>query len=134
MPKLSAWAVRLSLVYLLLGFSFGALMLANKGVPFYPLLWALLPSHFEILLLGWMVQLAMGVAFWILPRFGQGSSRGNERVFAMAIVLLNLGIWLVILSGWLNAAWLAVPGRVLEAAGALAFGLHAWPRVKPFNR
>ena len=34
MPRLSAVAVRLSLVYLLLGFAIGALMLANKGLPF----------------------------------------------------------------------------------------------------
>ncbi|HLV45033.1 MAG TPA: hypothetical protein VKY39_08745, partial [Aggregatilineales bacterium] len=63
MPRLSVWMVRASLLYLGLGFTFGALMLANKGVPLHPRLWALLPLHAEMLLVGWAIQLAMGVAF-----------------------------------------------------------------------
>jgi hypothetical protein len=130
MPRLSVIAIRLSLAYLFTGFTFGALMLANKGVPFWPALWVLLPSHYEILLLGWLVQLAMGMAFWILPRFAQGAARGNEKLFAAAVIVLNLGIWLVILGGWLSAPVLLVLGRAGEAAGAATFLLHAWPRVK----
>lgn len=130
MPRWSVIAIRLSLVYLLTGFTFGALMLANKGIPFLPMLWALLPSHFEILLLGWFVHLAMGVAFWILPRFSQGSSRGNESIFRAAVILINLGIWGVMISGWFSLPGLLLFGRVSEAAGAVAFLLHAWPRVK----
>ena len=67
MPRLSVWFVRASLIYLLVGFTFGALMLAEKGIPYYPPIFNLLPIHIELLLIGWLVQLAMGVA---IDRFG----------------------------------------------------------------
>ena len=79
MPRLSAWFIRASLIYLLLGFAFGALILAQKGISYYPLVWNLFPIHMEFLLIGWFAQLAMGVAFWILPRFSSGQPRGNVK-------------------------------------------------------
>ena len=33
MPRLSVWFIRLSLIYLALGFTFGGLLLLNKGLP-----------------------------------------------------------------------------------------------------
>lgn len=131
MPKLGAWFVRAALGYLALGFTFGALLLANKGVPYYPPVWRLLGAHVEFLLMGWTVQLAFGVAFWILPRWQ--TQRGDVRPAWAAFVLLNSGIWLVVLAGWLNGpAWILAAGRMLEAVAVLAFVSHAWPRVKPW--
>ncbi|HRA68121.1 MAG TPA: hypothetical protein PL187_19000 [Caldilinea sp.] len=131
MPRLSAWFVRAALSYLTLGFTFGALMLANKGIPLHPLLWRLLPAHIEFLLFGWTVQLAFGVAFWILPRWQ--TQRGDLRPAWAAFILLNGGIWLVVLGGWSNGpAWWLAAGRLLEVAAMAAFAVHAWPRVKPW--
>jgi hypothetical protein len=53
-------------------------MLANEGLAFYPPLVRVLPIHIEMLLVGWFFQLALGVAFWILPRLQQGPPRGDE--------------------------------------------------------
>jgi hypothetical protein len=132
MPRLSVWFVRASLLHLALGFSFGALMLWNKGLLTHPLAWRLLPAHMELLLVGWMVQLALGVAFWILPRFG--TRRGNVRLAWTAFWLLNLGVLLAGLGPVVGAPpRLVLLGRALQAAGAAAFALHAWPRVKPAN-
>src|SRR5512133_2536521 len=135
MPRLSVWAVRLSLLYLLLGFTFGALMLANKGVPFAPWVWNLLPGHIDILLFGFVIQLAMGMAFWILPRYRSRpaeQARGNERVMAVAVALLNLGIWVAVIVGLFNlpGAWLAA-AHLLEALAAALFALQAWGRIRP---
>ncbi|HMN29618.1 MAG TPA: hypothetical protein PKE45_15825 [Caldilineaceae bacterium] len=127
MPRLSVWLIRAALLYLLLGFSLGALLLWHKGIPLYPLLWRLLPAHIECLFFGWTVQLALGVAYWILPRFR--SSRGNPTLAWSAFVLLNLGVWLVGLSPLFGIPALA--GRLAETAAALAFAAHAWPRIKP---
>jgi hypothetical protein len=69
MTRLSMWTVRTALLYLGVGFLLGALMLLQKGVPIDPSMLRLLPMHVEFVLLGWTLQLAMGVAFWILPRF-----------------------------------------------------------------
>ena len=133
MPRLSVWFVRCSLVYLLLGLTLGALMLANKGIPFAPRAWNLLGPHIEFLLLGWMLQLAMGVAFWILPRLGSGSPRGKELLIYSAFVLLNLGIWIGALRLYLEPSWLTVTCRVLEASSVLLFVLGSWRRIKPLE-
>ncbi len=129
MPKLSAAAVRASLAYLMLGFTFGALMLANKGVPFWPGIWSLLPAHIETMLLGWLGNLVLGVAFWILPRY-PGGSRGDERLAWLAAGLLNGGIWLAIGGGLTAMSGLTLLGKLLEACAAAAFALHAWGRVR----
>lgn len=130
MPRLSRWFVRLALIHLALGFTFGALMLSNKGVPLHPALWRLLPAHIEFLLLGWTLQLGFGVGFWILPRFWEPPVRGNETGAWVAFWLLNVGVWLVALGSFF--AWPAAvifSGRLLEAGAAVAFGLHIWPRI-----
>lgn len=132
MPSLSQWYVRTSLAYLALGFTFGALMLANKGLAFNPALWRLLPAHIELLLIGWTMQLALGMAFWISPRFWEGPPRGNETGAWVAYFLINLGVWLVAARAILNGpAWLTLVGRGSEAAAAVAFGLHIWRRIVP---
>ncbi len=131
MPRLSAWFVRAALIYLGLGFTFGGLLLANKGIPWHPLTWRLLPAHIEFLLFGWTLQLVFGVAYWILPRWQ--TQRGDVRPAWAALLLLNGGIWLVVGAGWFNGpAWLLASGRMLEVMAVAAFTWHAWPRVKPW--
>jgi hypothetical protein len=148
MPRLSIWFVRSALAYLALGFTFGALMLFEKGVPVHPPLLQLMPAHIEFVLFGWTMQLAMGIAFWILPRFGGGGSRsdgvrqsgdllprGNEKAAWLAFVLLNAGIWLAGMGAVLGLPpALLLLGRAAEAAAAAAFVVHAWPRIKPMSR
>jgi hypothetical protein len=132
-PRLTCWYIRASLLYLAVGVTLGALLLAHKGVRLHPALWRLLPPHIEFLLLGWTLQLAMGVAFWILPRWQHGPERGNEALAWWAFGLLNVGVCMVGV-GWMLAVpgWLPLLGRVTEAASAIAFAAHAWPRVKSF--
>lgn len=131
MPRLSVWFIRAALLYLAAGFTFGALLLWNKGIPLHPLIWRLLPVHMEFLLIGWTVQLALGVAFWILPRW-QGD-RGDVRPAWAAFVLINAGVLLVAAAPFANVAGMTPAGRACEAAAAAAFAFHAWPRVKPWD-
>jgi cbb3-type cytochrome oxidase subunit 1 len=131
MPRLSVWFVRSALVYLILGFTLWALILINKGIPLHPLVWRLLPSHIEFVLFGWTVQLVIGMAFWILPRFANPPVRGNERLAWATLILVNIGILMIVLASFYSAfGWLNLAGRMAEAAGVLFFALHAWPRVK----
>jgi len=130
MPRLSVWFVRCSLIHLFLGFTFGGLILANKEIPFAPLTWSLLPAHMEFLLLGWMVQLAMGVGYWILPRFRSDLPRGNVNLVWGALVLLNNGIVMVAIQPFISTTWLSSVGRILEISSALLFVFSLWQRVK----
>jgi len=133
MPSLSRWSIGAALLYLTLGFTLGGLLLANKGLAIWPVLWLTLPAHMDFLLVGWMAQLAFGVAFWILPRFGKGRPRGKEGIAWVAIVCLNLGIWLVVGGSILSGHGFVLAGRVVEMAASLAFILSTWKRVKPFG-
>lgn len=130
MPRLSRVTIRLSLVYLVVGFTFGGLMLANKGLAFEPALWQLRSIHIELLLIGWMAQLAIGVAYWILPRF-QGR-RGNIRLAWLSVLLLNLGLLVATVALALSRPQEGLfASRLLTSLAVVLFGWHAFPRVKP---
>jgi hypothetical protein len=133
MPRLSSIFIRASLIYLVLGFTFGSLILANKGIPFSPFIWALLPIHIEFLILGWLTQLALGVAFWILPRLTSSTPRGDERWSWAAFALVNLGIALNIAAPYAGLVWLGLLARILQAAGVAAFAIGNWQRIYPLK-
>jgi hypothetical protein len=132
MPRLSVWFVRASFIYLLLGFFFGALILAQKGISFCPPVWTLFPLHVEFLLMGWLVQLTMGVAFWIIPRFSSSAPRGPVGLVWLSFVFLNAGILITALQLWLSNALFI--GRVAEVCAAILFVAGSWRRVKPQGR
>jgi len=130
MPRLSQWMVRAAFVYLLLGFTAGALLLTHKGLNLHPALWAWLPAHIELLLMGWIVQLTMGVAFWILPRYWEKPRRPREGYARIAFILFNLGIWCVIAGTTFRAgANVLFAGRALELAAVIFFAAHNWRRI-----
>jgi hypothetical protein len=131
MPKLSVWATRGALTYLLLGFTFGALLLINKAMSFDHRIWLLLPLHIEFLLMGWIVQLVFSVTYWILPRFKSTPKRGRVSFAWAALCLLNAGIWSVSVASLASETSWLVFGRVLEAAAILIFAVYLWSRVKP---
>ncbi len=134
MTRLSVWTVRTSLLYLGVGFFIGASMLTQKGLPFDPSILRLLPLHIELVLFGWTLQLAMGIAFWILPRFSREPRYGNQRLGWIAFGLLNLGVLSAGVGAWVGAPPIVVlGGRLFELAAAVCFALHAWRRVRPIG-
>jgi len=133
-PTLSVWCVRMALLYLGLGFTLGALMLSATAIGFAPSILRLRPLHAEILLFGWMAQLAFGVAYWILPRLPGSRPRGSEPLAWLSLILLNVGILAVGLGQTLNApTTISVLGRVAEALAVCAFAVQAWPRARSYT-
>lgn len=130
------WSVRLqraAFVWLIAGFAAGALLLAAKGLG-----WALpwshwLPVHTELLLVGWMLQFTMGVAYWMLPKHARGPERGPDGPIRTAFLLLNAGVLLAAAGQSHHAGALATAGRALELLAVAAFVSNAWPRVKAFG-
>ncbi len=131
MPRQSVWFIKASFLYLVVGFTIGGLMLANKGVLFAPLVVTLLPMHMEFLLLGWLVQLAMGVIFWISPRFTGATPRGNVGLISLAFWFFNTGILLVSFAPYLHPGWLRLMGKSMEVTAVVGFGFGTWKRIKP---
>ncbi len=133
MTRLSVWTVRAALLYLGVGLLIGALMLTQKGVPLDPRLLLWLPVHIEVVLIGWTLQLAMGIAFWILPRFSNAPRYGNQTFGWLAFAALNIGILTVCLGQWLTFPLMIMLGRAAEFGAVIFFTAHAWPRVKPIG-
>lgn len=132
MPRLSVWMIRAALLHLGVGFTLGALMLWNKGMPFDDRIWLLLPAHLELVLLGWTLQLAFGAAFWILPRFSaRPQPYGDARWGWLSFALINAGVIAAALATWIDG--LLLIGRLLQLLAALSFALLMWPRIKPLS-
>jgi hypothetical protein len=140
MPRLSQLMIRTALIWLALGSTLGGLVLFNKGVPLLPWLWTLRAAHIHMLLVGWTVQLACGVAFWILPRLDAGGSRGDERPAWLCYGSLNAGVALAAIYepsassvGMVAGAVVYTVVGVLYLIAAVAMFVHAWPRIVPFR-
>jgi cbb3-type cytochrome oxidase subunit 1 len=121
----------MALLYLGLGSTLGALMLSTPVLGLAPTVLKLRPVHAEILLVGWMAQLAFGVAYWILPRLPGNRPRGSEELAWLSLTLLNAGVVAVGLGQILNApSSVPVVGRGAEALAVFAFATHAWTRAR----
>jgi hypothetical protein len=134
-PFLSVLLVRTALVWLGCGALMGALLLVGKAVPMPAVAFRLFPLHAEGILVGWMVQFAMGVAWWILPKYPRLPERGPGAPIWAAWLLLNGGVLLAGVSRSTAAGGgLVTAGRTAELLAAVAFAAAAWPRVKAFGR
>lgn len=135
MPPVTAVLVRASLVYLVAGAAVGTLLMAAKAGYQLPAVVARAwPLHAEMLLFGWMVQLALGVAYWILPKHAAAPVRGPVWPVVLAAVFLNLGVAGAALGSVVGHAGLAAGGRVAELAAVVLFAVNAVPRIKRFGR
>jgi hypothetical protein len=134
MPAPSRWLIRCSLLHLIAGFTIGAFMLIAQITPLYSLIWIFLPVHIEILMFGWIIQLTMGVAYWILPRFLETGSRGNNATAWFMIICLNTGIISVIIGALSHIHFpFRLLGRILETTSVILFvGLH-WQRIVTYR-
>ncbi|HEU5101234.1 MAG TPA: hypothetical protein VFU22_19555 [Roseiflexaceae bacterium] len=141
MPYLSRLMIRTALVWLAIGYTLGGLLLLNKGMPTMAWLWTLRYTHVHILLIGWTVQFACGVAFWILPRLDAAGTRGDERLVWLSYAALNVGVVLAALRDPLAAAigssllldLMPVGAGALYLLGIVAFAAHARPRIVAFR-
>lgn len=134
MPPLSVLLIRTALCWLALGVTTGALLLAARAAPLPATAARLFHLHTEALLLGWMVQFAMGVAWWILPKYPRRPERGPAAPVWAAWLLLNAGVLLAGLGRSVGASdGVVIAGRVAEVLAAVVFAAVIWPRVKAFG-
>lgn len=130
MARISIWFVRTALVHFALGATAGAWRLGATGGGLPPMPFALRPLHVEGMLLGWVCQLAFGVALWILP-FSDQISR-DRRLWA-AWGMLNGGVLLVIAGGGGEIPSFQILGRGMEIVSVLLIVRVLWPRVRALS-
>jgi hypothetical protein len=125
--------LRAALLHLVAGAAIGALMLSAKGIRALAGALALLPAHQELLLVGWMVQLVLGVGFWILPRLPGRAREADARSAALVALLLNLGVLAAAVGDVATWNAITVAGRAAELLAVLLFLRIAWPRVRRYG-
>ncbi len=138
MDRLSVVMVKSSLCWLLAGFVIGGLMLVDRAIPGDWRLW-MLPSHGHMLFVGWFVQFALGIAYWLLPRKRSPDLPlgYNERIGIVAAIALNAGLIFRVLcepfertghASNLTLTGLSISAVLQVLAGAL-FVSQVWPRI-----
>ncbi|MFN8594516.1 MAG: hypothetical protein U0031_23945 [Thermomicrobiales bacterium] len=143
MDRLTAIMVRASFVWLLIGVIVGGLMLSDRLLPGEWRLWAS-PTHAHMLFVGWFLQFALGIAFWLLPRRRgprQPLGYSEGRAFT-AVGLLNLGLALRVVAEPAERAGFIAPwterlllgSSLLQVAAVAIFVTMLWPRAAARRR
>jgi hypothetical protein len=144
MPPLARTYIKVSFVYFVVAFVLGAMVMLDRWLVFSRWLRLVYVSQLHLLMVGWITQLAIGVAYWMFPRFLKEQDprgRGSDRLAWFVFVTLNAGLVLRLVfepfylmgpQSWL-AALLALSG-VLQAVSAIGFGVLIWGRVRPMER
>jgi hypothetical protein len=154
MPATSRAFVKASLLYLCLGVILGVLLLTNRWLPLGSAVGLLRVSHIQLLIVGWLTQLIMGVGWWLFPplpinqpsdaavraRRGQ-TLRGNDGLFWATFALLNAGVLLRAIGepiyGWTRSGlsgFLTGVSGLLVALATVAFVVNIGRRVRELRR
>lgn len=143
MPPLVRLYVRTAFVYFVAGFLLLALMALDGWLNIGRWFGAVYLSQLHLLVVGWITQLSIGVAYWMFPRFLKEIDprpRGSDTLAWAVYICLNAGLVLRLAvepfyrmtgQSWL-AALVALSG-VLQAAAAVGFGLLIWARIRPLE-
>jgi len=139
MPPLARVFVRASLVYLVTAFLLGVLMIFD-GLAIGRWLRSIYLSQIHLLVVGWISQLAIGIAYWMFPRFLKEQNpqpRGAVWLGWAVVICLNGGMLLrfalepfALMTGepWMKA--LVALSGVLQALAAAGFGILIWGRIR----
>jgi hypothetical protein len=130
--------VKASLVWMLSGFIIGGLMMVDRVMPGMWRQW-LQPTHGHMLFVGWFVQFAIGIAYWLLPRKRRPELPvGYQENLAFAgCTLLNVGLLLRVVgepmerignAGSLSMTILAL-SAITQVGAVLVFISQLWPRI-----
>lgn len=141
MDRLTTVMVRAALLWLLLGIVLGGAMLTDRLLPGDWVAW-FAPTHGHILFVGWFLQFAIGIAYWLLPRKRSNPARPlgyRENVAFAATAALNLGLLLRVIAeplehaGHANDVTLTMLtiSAILQIAAIATFVVELWPRLAP---
>ena len=140
MPPIARAYIRAAFAYFVAAFVIGALMALDRWLNVSRWLKVVYLSQLHLLVVGWLTQLAIGVAYWMFPRFLKEQNtqpRGSDRLAWAALICLNAGLLLRFIfepfylmgpSTWL-AVLVALAG-VLQALAVILFAVLVWGRIR----
>ncbi len=144
MPALARTFVKAAFAYFVVAFALGALISLDRWLGLGRWLRSTYYSQLHLLTVGWITQLAIGVAYWIFPRFRKEQDRrgrGSEALAWGVFACLNAGLLLRFLfepfyfmgpQPWLAAA--VAIGGILQVLAVLGFGWLIWGRIRSMER
>jgi hypothetical protein len=137
MPTLTRWFIKTALIYFVAALLVGIVVMTRLVIDLPPLAGALGPAYFHLLMVGWVLQLIIGVAYWMFPKFSTELPRGYEWLGWTTYALLNAGLILRVISEPLMSVqpnpvlgWALAVSAVLQWLAGMAFVANTWTRVK----
>ena len=97
MPPIARTYVKAAFAYFVAAFVLGALMMLDRWLSFSRWLKVVYVSQLHLLMVGWITQLAIGVAYWMFPRFLKVQNpqrRGSDALAWAVLACLNIGLLL----------------------------------------
>jgi hypothetical protein len=135
MPLLSRWFLRAALLYLVAGLLIMVVRVI-PGLAGSARAVAIAPVGVHFLVVGWVTQMIVGVAWWMFPRPGRARTHGSGPLGWFAFAALNSGLLLRAVAepavsmgaaGWPRAA--LVCSAALQLMGAVTAAALLWPRL-----
>jgi hypothetical protein len=139
MPYVSRLFLKTGIAYLVLTFALGAALLVLEAFG-HPAPFIADVEHGHAGFVGWLVNMVVGIAYWLLPlnrtKFPQTQGRYPEHLARSSFYLLNAGLILRLVAEPWFAAQPSAPGSVLlviaafsQLTGIAIFAWIGWHRV-----
>lgn len=132
--------IKTAIAFLALGLAIGLWMIVRRelyGVYATPFETS---AHTHALLVGFVMEMILGVALWLFPRPEKGNVRYSPRAAEAAYWLLTLGTAIRVFGELarpfvtsLALRWLIVLCGAAQTAGLLLFFYTMWPRIRPLG-
>lgn len=137
MPTLTRLFIRTALAYFVAALLVGVLVAARPVIALPPIVGALGPVYFHLLMLGWVTQLIFGIAYWMFPRFSKDQPHGSERLAWASYALLNAGLVMRVVAEPINTlqpqstwGWALAASAMMQWLAGMSFVINTWRRVK----
>lgn len=137
MPTLTRIFIKTGMIYFLLAMVVGVALAAPTLFSLPTAVAALRPVYFHLFMVGWVLQLIIGIAYWMFPKLSKERPRGSEALGWLVYACLNIGLAfraigevLVALRPGPDIGWTLALAAVLQLIGGWGFIVNTWLRVK----
>ncbi len=130
MPRITRYFIKAAMFYFAAGLLTSFLISARTLLSLPAALANMTPTYLHMLVVGWITQLIIGIAYWMFPKFSKAEPRGDERVGWAVFALLNVGLALRVIGEPLNIGWMLPLSSLMQFFAIWMFIIVVWPRVK----
>lgn len=129
--------IKTALVFFVMGLTLGG-WITFLQVTGKPIAHSLISVHTHLLLVGFMIMLIMGVAYWMFPRPAKDDYRYSPDLAAINYWFLTVGVILRSVSelvasanSWRGFIIIAAAGTLFQIIGGFIFAYNIWTRIRP---